>query len=462
MMLMKSTTFQPSRFQSTNEIRVQFTLAMSEMYQLEVPLYRKLLSLANSVNQETIDNSSPLTLDEFRFLQLEHHGAIRVGSASELFMIRRLFNVMGMHPVDYYDLSVAGIPVHSTAFRALNRDDLELSPFRVFCSLLRLDLIEDDQLREQANDILDKRQIFPGELIKLIDLSEKQGGLTVGEANSFIEYALEVFRWHQDSTVNKQTYDELKVAHALIADIVSFKGPHINHLTPKVLDIDACQEQFALHGIKAKAVVEGPPKRNCPILLRQTSFLAIAENVIFSDDKAGAHTARFGEVEQRGIALTPKGRELYDKLLLEARNTNIETDYDTRLDEAFKGFPDTYEEIRRQVLGYFHYTANTASKQISHQCNDIESLIKEGLIYTSPIVYEDFLPVSAAGIFTSNLSSEVNITTDLKTTPLLKENTNRKHFEEALGAKTENSFDLYQKVQEESLSNALKTLGIEP
>jgi len=459
---MKSTTLQPSHFQSTNEIRVQFTLSMCEMYQLEVPLYRKLLSLVNSVNQETIDHSSPLTPNEFRLLQLEHHGAIRVGSASELFIIRRLFNVMGMHPVDYYDLSIAGIPVHSTAFRALNRDDLELSPFRVFCSLLRLDLIEDDQLREQANEILDKRQIFPEELIELIDLSEKQGGLTVDEANSFVGNALEVFRWHQDSAVNKQTYDELKVAHGLIADIVSFKGPHINHLTPKVLDIDACQAQFAQHAIKAKAIVEGPPKRDCPILLRQTSFLAIAENVIFSDDKAGTHTARFGEVEQRGIALTPKGRELYDRLLLEVRNANTEIAYDIRLSKAFKEFPDTYEEIRRQGLGYFHYSANAASEQINHQGNDIESLIKEGLINTSPIIYEDFLPVSAAGIFTSNLSSETNITKGIETKPLPKENTNRKYFEEALGTKTENSFDLYQKVQEESLSNALKTLGIEP
>jgi len=459
---MKSTTLQPSHFQSTNEIRVQFTLSMCEMYQLEVPLYRKLLSLVNSVNQETIDHSSPLTPNEFRLLQLEHHGAIRVGSASELFIIRRLFNVMGMHPVDYYDLSIAGIPVHSTAFRALNRDDLELSPFRVFCSLLRLDLIEDDQLREQANEILDKRQIFPEELIELIDLSEKQGGLTVDEANSFVGNALEVFRWHQDSAVNKQTYDELKVAHGLIADIVSFKGPHINHLTPKVLDIDACQAQFAQHAIKAKAIVEGPPKRDCPILLRQTSFLAIAENVIFSDDKAGTHTARFGEVEQRGIALTPKGRELYDRLLLEVRNANTEIAYDIRLSKAFKEFPDTYEEIRRQGLGYFHYSANAATEQINHQGNDIESLIKEGLINTSPIIYEDFLPVSAAGIFTSNLSSETNITKGIETKPLPKENTNRKYFEEALGTKTENSFDLYQKVQEESLSNALKTLGIEP
>ena len=243
-----------THFTSTNEIRTQFTQAMSEMYQLEVPLYKKLLSLADKVNKQVITDPSKLTANEFRLLSLEHHGAIRIGTADELSMIRRLFAVMGMYPVDYYDLSLAGIPVHSTAFRALDRNDLEISPFRIFCSLLRLDLIEDDSLAQQAESLLNIRQIFPEELLKLIDLFEKQGGLTSTQVSSFINNALEVFRWHQKSTVEKQTYDALKASHGLIADVVSFKGPHINHLTPKILDIDECQktaEQMSKFGIGA-------------------------------------------------------------------------------------------------------------------------------------------------------------------------------------------------------------------
>ncbi|MEH6457423.1 MAG: DUF1338 family protein [Cocleimonas sp.] len=452
-----------TNFQSSNKIRLQFTRAMSDMYQLEVPMYKKLLSLANDVNQNTIKQLSPLTTSENSLLKLEHHAAIRVGLASELSMIRRLFKVMGMQPVDYYDLSVAGIPVHSTAFRALKSNDLEISPFRIFCSLLRLDLIEDKKLQQQVNTILDKRQIFPEELLTLIELSEKQGGLTQRESDSFIDNALEVFRWHQNATVDKHTYDELKDAHGLIADIISFKGPHINHLTPKVLDIDACQAQFAPHDIKAKADVEGPPKRDCPILLRQTSFIAIAEDVIFTEGKTGTHNARFGEVEQRGIALTPKGRELYDRLLLQARNTDDQgMPYNIRLSEAFKQFPDTYDELRREELAYFHYASinsDNINENSNIQLNNIETLISQDLIKVTPIVYEDFLPVSAAGIFTSNLSSESKQTKELETIPMQKENSNREHFEEALGIKVENSFELYKRIQQESLNKALKDLS---
>ncbi|VDZ78840.1 putative cytoplasmic protein [Salmonella bongori] len=57
-----------------------------------------------------------------------------------------------------------------------------------------------------------------------------------------------------------------------------------------------------------------------PFCWRQTSFKALEEQVLFVGEKQGTHTARFGEIEQRGVALTPKGRQLYDELLQKAGN----------------------------------------------------------------------------------------------------------------------------------------------
>ena len=91
-------------------------------------------------------------------LGMERHGAIRLGTPDELSTIRRLFMVMGMVPVGYYDLSVAGIPVHSTAFRPTSEEALRRNPFRVFTSLLRLDLIEDEEARRAA------ARRWPGEI----------------------------------------------------------------------------------------------------------------------------------------------------------------------------------------------------------------------------------------------------------------------------------------------------------
>jgi uncharacterized glyoxalase superfamily metalloenzyme YdcJ len=426
------------------------------MYRDEVPQYRRLLALVKQLNDSALKSPNSPTHYDIDNLELEHHGAIRVGTAQELSTLRRLFNVMGMFPVDYYDLGVAGIPVHSTAFRAINPDELLSSPFRIFTSLLRLDLIDDEQLLQRAQAILSKRNIFSTQLLDLISAAETAGGLSTDQAEQFVKEALEVFRWHKRANVDQQTYNELSTSHRLIADVVSFKGPHINHLTPKVLDIDAIQSQFAEQGFRAKALVEGPPKRTCPILLRQTSFIALEEEVIFSDGTQGSHTARFGEVEQRGVALTPKGRHLYDQSLNSARiNKTDGNDYSIILEDAFASFPDSHEELHRQGLAYYTYLLVDNQVPLNnYNLSDTESLVKSGNLLLKPIIYEDFLPVSAAGIFTSNLASD----NSKETSATVDHSPNQESFEEALGTTVLASFKLYDKIQKDSLESAIKQL----
>src|SRR5699024_4143326 len=138
--------------------------------------------------------ASLVAAGELERLSVERHGAIRVGTAEELGVLRRLFAVMGMQPVSYYDLSVAGVPVHSTAFRPVKKRELDRNPFRLFTSLLRLDLIQDDDLRRRATDILSARDIFTPGVRDMIDRYETRGGLTDAEATRFVTEALETFR----------------------------------------------------------------------------------------------------------------------------------------------------------------------------------------------------------------------------------------------------------------------------
>ena len=114
--------------------------AMSAMYRSEVPLYGELIEIVSDVNLATLKARPDLheameQADDLERLDIERHGAIRVGTAKELSTLRRLFAVMGMYPVDYYDLSVAGIPVHSTAFRPVDPAALSANPFRIFTNI---------------------------------------------------------------------------------------------------------------------------------------------------------------------------------------------------------------------------------------------------------------------------------------------------------------------------------------
>lgn len=430
-----------NRWVSADSIREHFSQAMSAMYQQEVPQYGTLLRLVAEVNQQQLQ-ADPLLAqrltesDELARLSVERHGAIRVGTAAELSMLRQLFAIMGMYPVGYYDLSQAGVPVHSTAFRPIDDSALRRNPFRLFTSLLRLELIEDPALRQQASEILAARDIFTARCLQLVMLHQQQGGFDTQQAAEFVEQALETFRWHQQTTVDSATYQALSDQHRLVADVVCFPGCHINHLTPRTLDIDRVQTLMPQNGITPKAIIEGPPRRAVPILLRQTSFKALDEPVRFRDRHQGTHTARFGEIEQRGVALTHKGRELYDRLLAQAGSGSDNLQHQQHLSEIFSAFPDDEVSLRQQQLAWFEYRRTSAGEnQPITPSSDIESLLSQGILQADPIIYEDFLPVSAAGIFQSNLGSESKARSQGQAS--------RQQFEQALGAKVYNEIELY-------------------
>ena len=160
---------------------------------------------------------------------------------------------------------------------------------------------------------------------------------------------------------------------------------------------------------------------------------------------SGKLNARFGEVEQRGIALSPKGRALYDALLLEAGQGVDNFHHQQHLCQIFSRFPDNDSALHQQELAYFRYRltpVGESHRQEITPADDIQLLIERGWLLAHPIIYEDFLPVSAAGIFQSNLGGE---------------ETHRQHgqgsrgvFEQALGTSVIDEFSLYQQAEERS------------
>jgi uncharacterized glyoxalase superfamily metalloenzyme YdcJ len=209
-------------------------------------------------------------------------------------------------------------------------------------------------------------------------------------------------------------------------------------------------------GITPKAVIEGPPRRQCPILLRQTSFKALDEAIAFTDSK-GSHSARFGEIEQRGVALTPKGRALYDQLLNAARdelgafpNEANAGRYTELMEQHFQAFPDNHREMREQELAYFRYFVTEKGLAAQDKVNTLDELIAAGHVDVEPLVYEDFLPVSAAGIFQSNLGDAAQ--------SHYAANSNQAEFEKALGRQTIDELKLYGETQQRSIDECTLAL----
>lgn len=150
-------------------LRTRLPVAMSKMYRTEVPLYGDLIDMVHEVNSDTLQDGdrssvSQGSMDEggsmrinAKRLSLERHGAIRICTPSELRTIARVFALLGMHAVGYYDLSIAGLPMHATCFRPTDILSLEQNPFRVFTTLLRPELMVSDEARELSLALLNQR-----------------------------------------------------------------------------------------------------------------------------------------------------------------------------------------------------------------------------------------------------------------------------------------------------------------
>ncbi|MCA9282218.1 MAG: VOC family protein [Phycisphaeraceae bacterium] len=165
-----------------------------------------------------------------------------------------------------------------------------------------------------------------------------------------------------------------------------------------------------------KDLTEGPPA-GVPVLLRQDAYKALREAVNFTEKDgrriASTHTARFGEIEQRFYAVTAAGRALYDECLIAAeRDADPELArkdfeaYERAYGRHFARFPRTLGELVDAGLVHARYEATErgVAQRGKIETTDLRELRRLGYVEMEGLRYEDFLPVSAAGIFASNLS----------------------------------------------------------
>lgn len=356
-------------------LRTRLAAALSRLYGTEVPAYTTLVRTCEEINAEVLERSGEQAerLGSIERVTAERHGAVRVGTPAEMGQVARVFGACGMHPVGFYDLREAtpAIPVVSTAFRPIDAAELAANPFRVFTSVLVVDdrRFFDERTEARLREFLDGRSLFPAELLDLADRMETRGSLPGAEADRFLELATASLAL-SDEPVDRQWYEHLESISSVAADIGGVGSTHINHLTPRVLDIDELYRRMQDQGITMIDRIQGPPAAPVDVLLRQTSFRALDEPRRFAEPDGSVTTGhlrvRFGEVEARGVALTPRGRALYDE-------------------RGVAALPTTEAELDAQDLAYYSRDDDGALR---------------------PIVYEDFLPKSAAGIFASNLTSD--------------------------------------------------------
>ncbi|MBJ8347351.1 VOC family protein [Antrihabitans sp. YC2-6] len=420
----------------TWELRARFSRSLSRMYAAEVPAYSTLVEVTNLVNQDfaRAHPEQAERLGSTARVSAERHGAIRVGTPDELAQVTAIFAAFGMLPVGFYDLREATtpVPVVSTAFRPTDPGELARNPFRVFTSMLATGdrRFFDPDLAGRIDRFLARRSLFAPELLERARKAIRDRGATEADASRLVELATTAFEL-STAAIDHAWYAELAAISDVAADIAGVDSTHINHLTPRVLDIDELYRRMTDRKIAMIDRIQGPPRLVGPdVLLRQTSFRALAEPRRFRHPdgsvRAGSLRVRFGEVEARGVALTPKGRARYDELV--ADNADHAT--------WNRNFPSE-SALAENELAYFTYRP------------------ARGKLVAEPIVYEDFLPASAAGIFQSNLTSTGRSRVDVGESP----DYSREWLSAAIGFDVADPFELYRSQQEATRRAATKQLG---
>lgn len=276
----------------------------------------------------------------------------------------------------------------------------------------------------------------------------------------------------------KRDFMKLHFKHVSLEEIASWQHGAVSeseiHAAAAALTSELQKPVFALSALKHagfKDFTEGPSE-DTPVLLRQDAYKALTEPVRFTEADGSTvdatHTARFGEIEERFYACTPTGRTLYDACLAEA-DAAREKDpalpkrdmaaYEALYAKPFAAFPKTLPELIARGLVFARYvptSAGLAAKQAGRiSTSDLWELIRLGYADYEGLRYEDFLPVSAAGIFASNLQQY-----GTKSTAAVKPTYTQAQLEEILGKRIVDSNVVYAGLEAESKLDTWRALGV--
>ena len=436
------------------EIRSRIVSQILSRFEKSMPIYAEMMEVAKSINGAAGE-------DEAERLGKIMHAAIRCASPSELQTVRKIFHLIGCEPVNYYDLREK-VSVQSTAFRPVDESEIQQNGFRLFCSMLSIDCI-DPEHRAFVESIIERRHVFPKPLLDLIEVGQ-EAGLNHEQIDQFVDYCVEIFVRPETALVSRDEYKRLGEINKVAAQVLITNSLAFNHLTPSVASVPKAHQQMTEQGIKTIPVWQGPV--GVDVILRQTSCLAPPVVLKFPEPDGtfieAEYQETFVEFEERLQALTPSGRQEFERLFaIGKQNLSMpESDpgyanhyYDT-MNGALSEFPSDLKSLWQQGLAYFTFDVGDAtidSKELTEA--NFENLVDRGVVRLEAQQYEDFFGPAATNIFNSNIGLEGVSNVGLATAE------SQDQFQQFLGCDVINMYDYYTAIQTKSQQSVLARLA---
>ena len=377
---------------SQAKIRSRIVSQILSRFEQSMPIYAQMMGVAKTINLAAGQ-------DEAERLGKIMHAAIRCASPEELQTVRQIFHLIGCEPVNYYDLREK-VSVQSTAFRPIEESEIERNGFRLFCSMLSIDCI-DGEHQAFVQSIIDRRNVFPQPLLDLIQIGQ-QTGLDLKQIDQFVDLCVEIFVRPDTALVSRDEYERLRTINKVAAQVLITNSLAFNHLTPSVASVPKAHQQMIEQGIQTIPVWQGPV--GIDVILRQTSCLAPPVILKFPEPDGtlveAEYQETFVEFEERLQALTPSGRQEFERLFAIGKQN-------LSLPESDPGYADHYYETMRQSLGqfptdlktlwqqglaYFNFEPGETKISPAEVANaDFDTLVDSGVVRLVAQQYEDFL-----------------------------------------------------------------------
>ena len=437
---------------SQAEIRSRIVDQVLQRFGQSMPIYSQMMDVAQTINQAAGE-------DEAERLGKIMHAAIRCASPAELQTVREIFELIGCRPVNYYDLREK-VSVQSTAFRPVDESEIQQNGFRLFCSMLSIDCIADEH-QEFIQSIIDRRNVFSLSLLDLIKTGQ-QTGLNHQQVDQFVQQCVDLFVRPEKALVSQSEYERLRAINKVAAQVLITNSLAFNHLTPSVASVPDAHQRMVAQGIKTIPVWQGPV--GVDVILRQTSCLAPPVVLKFPEADGtfveAEYQETFVEFEERLQALTPSGREEFERLFaIGKQNLKLpESDaayadhYYQTMNDALSEFPTDQATLWQQGLAYFTFEWADSIGMADVAGLDFDQLVDQGTVRLVAQQYEDFFGPAATNIFNSNIGLEGVSNVGLATQE------SQQLFEKLLGCEVVNMYDYYEQIQAKSQQAVLSRL----
>jgi len=437
---------------ATSVIREKIVAAILASFRQSMPIYADMMAVAQDINNA----AGP---DEADRLGRIMHAAIRCASPQELQTISDILGLMGCEPVNYYDLREK-VSVQSTAFRPTCPQDIQRNGFRLFCSMLSIDCIDESD-RPFVESIIKRRDLFSDDLCELIAKGKHQGGLDQQQTEEFVAACVHLFIRPETAMVSLDEYEQLRAINKVAAQVLITNSLAFNHLTPSVASVPEAHQRMLQRGIETIPVWQGPVGKD--VVLRQTSCLAPPVKLKFptaGDSFVEAdYQETFVEFEERLTAPTTKGRQWFEELFAQGKQQ-------LSLRESDDGYAEHYYEVMRAALepfpsdpiecwqhGLAYFTFECEEENIEGD-QTFEQLVAGGVIQLVPQKYEDFFGPAATNIFNSNIGLDDVSNVGIATAD------SQSSFEAMLGRPVVSMYDYYDAIESQSRLEVSKRYGL--